>query len=81
MRTLTIKNIPDELYEKLKERAKANHRSISDEVLFIIQLSFSQKMPEKADTLLEGPGRVREVTAENPITADGIEEAINEGRS
>ncbi len=30
MKTLTIKNIPDELYQKLKESAKANWRSITE---------------------------------------------------
>ena len=32
MVTLTIKNIPEELYERLKIQAKINHRSINKEV-------------------------------------------------
>ncbi len=32
MATLNIKKFPDLLYERLRERARANHRSIAQEV-------------------------------------------------
>ena len=37
MATMTIKNIPDELYEELKQRAAANRRSINNEVIVLIE--------------------------------------------
>ncbi|NBD34139.1 MAG: Arc family DNA-binding protein, partial [Cyanobacteria bacterium] len=30
--TITVKNLPDDIYERLKEAAKANQRSINSEV-------------------------------------------------
>ena len=37
MPTLTLKNIPDELYKQLKTIAKANHRSLDSEILYCIE--------------------------------------------
>ena len=37
MATLTVKNIPDDLYEKLKQRAKARNRSVNREIIVCIQ--------------------------------------------
>jgi plasmid stability protein len=34
---LSIKNVPDELAERLRERAKRNHRSLQGELLSIIE--------------------------------------------
>ncbi|NJD11177.1 MAG: Arc family DNA-binding protein [Gemmatimonadetes bacterium] len=36
MATLNIKNLPDELYAQLKERAKREHRSVSQEVVHLL---------------------------------------------
>ncbi|MGC9453065.1 MAG: FitA-like ribbon-helix-helix domain-containing protein [Oceanipulchritudo sp.] len=33
MRTMTIRNLPDEVYDGLKEMARANHRSLQEQVL------------------------------------------------
>lgn len=34
MPTMTIKNVPDDLYEKLKESAQEHGRSMNNEVIF-----------------------------------------------
>lgn len=39
MATLTIKNIPPDLYERLKHSAEVNRRSINSEVLMCIERS------------------------------------------
>jgi plasmid stability protein len=36
MPTLNIKNVPDRLYRKIQARAKSNHRSIEEEVIYIL---------------------------------------------
>ena len=36
MATLNIKNLPDELYTQLKDRAKREHRSVSQEVVHLL---------------------------------------------
>jgi plasmid stability protein len=35
--TLSIKNVPDDLAQKLKERAARNHRSLQGELMAIIE--------------------------------------------
>ena len=37
MASVTIKNIPDELYEQLKESANAHHRSINSELIVCLE--------------------------------------------
>jgi len=37
MASITIKNIPDELYEQLKESANAHHRSINSELIVCLE--------------------------------------------
>jgi hypothetical protein len=41
MITLTLKGIPDELHEKLKESAERNRRSLNSELLVRLESSFS----------------------------------------
>ena len=36
---LSVKNVPEELVRKLKDRAKANHRSLQGEMLSILEAS------------------------------------------
>ena len=37
MATLTIRNLPADVYERLRERARQNRRSITQEAAFIIE--------------------------------------------
>lgn len=41
MPTLTLKNIPDDLYEQLKRTAALNHRSMNSEILVCIEKAVS----------------------------------------
>lgn len=76
---LTIKNIPEHIYEGIKSRARANHRSINGEVLSILEHAVSLP-PIEVQATLERARRVREFTAQYSVTADEIEKMINEGR-
>ncbi len=80
MVTITIKNIPEELYERLKENAKANHRSINSEVILAIKLSLMRPRVENVEAFLKRARRIRELTRGYRATAREIEDAINEGR-
>ncbi len=79
MVTITIKNIPEEIYERIKTQAKNNHRSINGEVISIIEKALSIP-PLDIKTTLERAKKIRELTAHYVITADEIEKFINEGR-
>ncbi|MBS7790882.1 Arc family DNA-binding protein [Roseococcus sp. SDR] len=41
--TLSIKNAPDEVVERLRERASRNHRSLQGELLAIIEKAAMEK--------------------------------------
>ncbi len=79
MPSLTIKNIPDDLYNKLKLVAERHHRSINSEVIMFLKRSlFPQKQTPK-DRLTE----IRALRSQIPpdaFSSEEIEVAINEGR-
>ena len=79
MVTITIKNIPEEIYERIKTQAKVNHRSINGEILSILEQAISIP-PINVEETLKRAKKVRELTAHYEITADEIEKFINEGR-
>ena len=45
MSVLNIKNFPDELYERLRERAKLEHRSVSQQVIHLLSETLEDKEP------------------------------------
>jgi hypothetical protein len=79
MVTLTLKGIPEDLYEKLKAAAKANNRSINGEVLFAIKRSLLMK-PMNVEETLERTRRIRELTAHYVVTDEELNRFKNEGR-
>lgn len=79
MVTFTLKGIPEELYEKLKEVAKANNRSINGEVLFAIKRTILAQ-PIDVEATLERARILREATAHYAATDEEITKFKNEGR-
>jgi len=79
MVTITLKNIPEELYERLKHHAKANHRSINSEIIRAIKMALLAE-PVDVDSWLERARQIREMTSDYVATAEEIEKAIDEGR-
>jgi plasmid stability protein len=56
MATLNIKNLPDDLYRRLKQRARRQHRSVAQEVTQILTQTLAE--PEALSILeLRGLGR------------------------
>ena len=79
MVTVTLKNIPPELYERLKIQAKNNHRSINKEAISILERALSIPPLDVASTL-ERTRKIRELTAHYVITDDELTKWKNEGR-
>lgn len=77
--TITLKNIPDALYERLREAARAHHRSLNSEVIASLEIVLAprqvsaQERLERARQLRANPGVQR-------LSAEDIENAIQEGR-
>jgi plasmid stability protein len=56
MATLNVKNLPDPLYKKLKARAKAERRSVAQEVTVLLGEALAE--PKKLSILdLQGLGK------------------------
>jgi hypothetical protein len=51
---LSIKNVPDEIAEALRERAARNHRSLQGEPLLIIEEAAGRKRSLSPSDFLEG---------------------------
>jgi antitoxin FitA len=80
MPALTIKNIPDDLYEQLKLKAELHRRSINSEVLVYLEQALRPNKMLPADRL-HRIEQLRAAIRPNQITPQDIEEAINIGRS
>ena len=80
MPALTIKNIPDDLYTELKHVAEQHHRSINSEVIVCLKRSLFPTKISPKDRLRDIQSLRTQISA-NSITADQINEVINEGRS
>ena len=79
MTAVTLKNVPVELYERVKQNAKANHRSINNELINIIQQSV---MPQPLDIQgwLEKARQLRETTARYAVSDEELTRLKNEGK-
>jgi plasmid stability protein len=57
---LSIKNVPDELAEKLRQRAERNHRSLQRELMAIIELAAEpSRAPMQFDPAARDPAQRR----------------------
>ncbi len=79
MPTITVKNVPPDLYECLKRSAEANRRSINSEVIVCIErvVRSRKRHPE---AILAGARRLREKTTGYPIDDDEFTDAKAVGR-
>lgn len=79
MATITVKNIPDDLYELLKQSARAHRRSINSEIITCIERAVRSRAFNPDETLASARA-LREKTADYVITNDQFTEAKRAGR-
>jgi len=79
MATVTVKNIPDELYERLKTVAKINRRSMNSEIIVCIENAVTSRRINP-DEVLENARRLRQLTADHRISDEEFNQAKAEGR-
>lgn len=76
MATLTIKNMPDALYQDLKQQAMLNHRSLNSEAIVSLTLVVNKNRVSAQNILLKARTlRIKE----NPIV-DLTDEVINNAK-
>ena len=78
MPSITVKNIPDEVYEKIKERAESNRRSINSEIVFSLEKSVQADRVSEEEVLYQV--RNFRTSISKGITENEINSAIKEGR-
>jgi antitoxin FitA len=79
MATLTIKGMPEALYERLKDSAAANHRSINSEVIARLEQVLGSLRLTRTE-LLARARAVRERMGSAPLQDDWLTQARREGR-
>ncbi|MCA3216528.1 MAG: hypothetical protein ING39_14065 [Burkholderiales bacterium] len=62
---LSVKNVPDELAQRLRERAERNRRSLQRELLSILETAAAGALPASVPAAPHGAGRlsIEEVAA------------------
>ena len=77
--TLTVKNIPDDLYAQLKQRAEMNRRSINSEIIICIERTIRSSRIDP-ETVLVRARKLREKSSEYIVTEDEFNRAKTTGR-
>jgi hypothetical protein len=80
MPTITVKSIPADLYERLKESARVHHRSINSEIIVCIERAVGHRKIDP-DATLARARQLRERTTAYPVTDDEFTQAKAAGRS
>lgn len=78
MPSITLKNIPAPLYQKIKKRAKAQHRSINSEIIACLEQAAQSNRVSSEEVLYQA----RQIRAgiQSGLTEQEIQDAIDEGR-
>lgn len=79
MATITVKNIPNDLYEKLKVAASFNHQSINNEVIYCIENMIRSRKVEPETFIGELESFYKDVKVP-PLTNEKLKEYKESGR-
>ena len=67
MTTITLKNVPEDLHNRLRERAAAHHRSLNQEILHCLTETLNPK-PKPVEELVAD---FRDLRAQTQLLTDG----------
>lgn len=77
---MSVSDIPDELYERLKMSAKRNHRSVSNEAIACLETATLNLLISRSEHLES----IRRITSKQDLQKNAtidIDEAKREGRA
>jgi plasmid stability protein len=80
MPTITVKNIPSDLYEQLKRSAQAHRRSMNSEIIACIEQVVQNRKINPGVRSVRAQG-LREKTSEYRVTDDDFSKMKREGRA
>ena len=78
MRSITIKNIPDPLHQRLRQEATRHHRSLNSEIIACLQQAIGSQ-PVEAEALLAKARAIR-TQFKGQLTDAAIKEMKSQGR-
>jgi len=79
MANFTVKNIPPDLYKKLKMAADMNRRNINSEIIICIEKSV-QSQAIDSENFLNKARKLRSHTADHPLTNQKLSQLKSVGR-
>ena len=79
MKNLTLKNIPDALYDRLKRVAEKHRRSINSEILACLERSILPQAVDADDVIAEAR-RIRQRAGRAPLKTEDLLRARDRGR-
>ena len=79
MPAITIKNVPNELYDDIKKSASKNLRSINNEIIFRLKKTLSHRKINP-NHLISKIDKINSIVALPDLNDDFISNAKNEGR-
>ena len=79
MPTLTIKNVPEELHERLKEQADRHRRSMNSEAIWILEQVLTPSRPSAEEAIARAKALNDRIGT--TFDADLIERGKREGRA
>ncbi len=69
MATITVKNIPDDIYARIKEDAKNHHRSVNSYVIELLENKAKLVIPERSrPEILQAMRKLREEIGPMPYS-------------
>ena len=77
--TITLKNVPDRLYERIRQSAQSNRRSINSEILIRLEAALLP-MPSDPETDIARARAIRESLGPRRLGARDIDRFKREGR-
>ncbi|MFN8487351.1 MAG: hypothetical protein U0350_07140 [Caldilineaceae bacterium] len=80
MANITLKNVPDELYAKIKDSAKRNRRSINNEMIIWMERAAGIATKPDVEGRIARARALRSQVQGFIANADEITKAKNEGR-
>ena len=78
MPSITVKNIPDEMYARIKQSAKVNRRSVNNEIIYQLEQKLFSNRVNEEEVLFKA--RAFRSKVKGSLSPEEIENAINEGR-
>jgi len=79
MPALTLKNIPDDIYLRLKEAAHLHHRSMNSEILYCLERVLSSRKIDIKERL-SAAHKLRLMTRSHRLTDDLLAKVKGDGR-